>query len=301
MTDPLIPQKLHKPRPAIDISNEITKLQRQAFNLMLAFARPTIEQNIFHEIPTAELARELKASNNYDLKRKIESMQKILVRWDIFEKGSLFHCSAQLLGEVRFNDSLTRFWFSPGIREIIINSKRYATLNLAIQKNFLSKHSQCLWEFCHEFIDTQSGSTGWKSIDEWRNLFGIDDNKYKQFKEFNKFVINLAVKELNEVSDIRIKAEYKRSGRSISEIRFLAKWKTKDDVKQINDAPKKIKIPEFEKWFLEQPKSWKDLFDANFEKSCDEVDEPTRAEIYREAKRREYAKANAQSMFDKTD
>jgi hypothetical protein len=51
---------------------------------------------------------------------------------------------------------------------------------------------------------------------------GVDDSDYyRQFKHLNAKVIKPTVKEINAVSDIQITPEFKRSGRSITEIRFL--------------------------------------------------------------------------------
>ena len=122
----------------------------------------------------------------------------------------------------------------------------------------------------------------------------MKDGEYPTFFEFNRSVIRKAIDEINKVSDIRIKAEYKRKNRVVSELRFFVDRASDSEKKQINVKPKKIKIPEFEKWFQDQPKNWKNVFDADFENSCDVVDEPTRAEIYREAKRRAHAKATHQ-------
>ena len=276
-----VPETLPKAHQSIEISNNITLLQRQAFNVMYACARNHLKSREWHELPTATLAKAINASNNPTLRKKIKQLQSIQVCWNVLESGKMTYHFASLVGEIKFNDSICQYFFTPGIRELLLQ-KPYTNLSLAIQKNFLSKHSQALWEYCHQYINTQSGSTGWQTIKEVRHFFGITDKQYKAFKEFNRRVLNPALTELNEVSDIRVNLEFRRTKQKITHLRFLSKHAGKEKLKQINDKPKKAKIPAFREWFNNKSKIYRDLFDANFEARCDVDDPIERSRIYDE-------------------
>jgi len=49
------------------------------------------------------------------------------------------------------------------------------------------------------------------------------DNKLKIWNDLNKFVLTPSLKEINEKSDLSIKYEFVKKGRSIDLIKFLIK------------------------------------------------------------------------------
>jgi len=113
-----------------------------------------------------------------------------------------------------------RYGYSPALAEKLYNPDIYASINMAIQRKFRSKHALALYENCYRFKTVRS--TGWWNLKTFRRLMGVDDSDYyRQFKHLNAKVIKPTVKEINAVSDIEITPEFKRSGRSITEIRFL--------------------------------------------------------------------------------
>ena len=56
-------------------------------------------------------------------------------------------------------------------------------------------------------------------IDELRQYFDCE-NKYKLFADFKRKVIEVAVREINEKSDIWLKPTYKKWGRSYTRVSF---------------------------------------------------------------------------------
>ena len=127
------------------------------------------------------------------------------------------------------------------------------------------KHALKLWRFCKIYKDTLTGSTGWKSVQVWRDIFGLKKTEYKAFKQFKQKVIGKAIKEINEVSDIKIEAEYKKNGRIVTEIRFLQIRDTKEAPKQINDAPEVENIPPQFAWYNKQTKALQKKLQAEFD------------------------------------
>jgi hypothetical protein len=64
--------------------------------------------------------------------------------------------------------------------------------------------------------------TPWWDVDVFRKLMSVDQmTSYKQFKLLNRAVIQPAMKEVNELSNIQLELETKRRGRSVTGLRFL--------------------------------------------------------------------------------
>ena len=62
---------------------------------------------------------------------------------------------------------------------------------------------------------------GWTiSVTELRELLGATASSYDVFKDFNKHVLQKAVKEINDITDISVTTENIRKGRSVESIRF---------------------------------------------------------------------------------
>lgn len=68
---------------------------------------------------------------------------------------------------------------------------------------------------------------GWVvEVDELRKLLGATAPTYQEFKRFNNLVIQKAVKEINEITDIIVEAKTVKQGRSVVAVRFNIKQKS---------------------------------------------------------------------------
>jgi plasmid replication initiation protein len=81
-----------------------------------------------------------------------------------------------------------------------------------------SQYSVRLYELMAKYINL--GNSRKYSIEEIRGLFGIGINEYKSMSDFKKRVLDLAVNELNEKTDITVKYEQFKSGRVITHLLF---------------------------------------------------------------------------------
>lgn len=95
--------------------------------------------------------------------------------------------------------------------------------------DFKSKYSIRLYELLIKYRDI--GSTRKYSIEEIRNLLGLENTEYKAMCDFKGYVLDKAVKEINksDKADIQIKYEQFKEGRKVSHIlfKFIKKKETK--------------------------------------------------------------------------
>ena len=92
--------------------------------------------------------------------------------------------------------------------------------------DFKSKYSIRLYELLIKYRDIENSKK--YSIDEIRNLLGLENTEYTRTAVFKRDVIDKAITEINEKSDIQIKYEQFKEGRTISHILFkLSKKKEK--------------------------------------------------------------------------
>lgn len=73
-------------------------------------------------------------------------------------------------------------------------------------------------------------------IEVFRNQMGLGINEYKRMNDFKKRVLDLATKEINEKSDLRVKYENVKQGRTIIGFKFTVHEKPKAKTDKPSDA-----------------------------------------------------------------
>lgn len=85
-------------------------------------------------------------------------------------------------------------------------------------KNIISLKSQYSVRLYPKLKDRPFGWT--IKVAELRKMLGATATSYDVFKDFNKHVLQKAIKEINEITDITVTTENVRKGRSVESIRF---------------------------------------------------------------------------------
>src|SRR5690606_40477079 len=75
-----------------------------------------------------------------------------------------------------------------------------------------------------------TGSTPLIELSDFRQRIGVLDTEYKRIARFQTSVLELAIKQINEHTDITVKYEQHKRGRSISGFSFNFKQKKKDSL-----------------------------------------------------------------------
>ncbi len=76
-----------------------------------------------------------------------------------------------------------------------------------------------------------------------RELLGIEENEYKDFRDFNKRILKKAIDEINKKTDIEIEYRKIRKNRKIAEIEFKIKPKKTQQTSKIGDSTENAKTP----------------------------------------------------------
>ncbi|MEP4053434.1 MAG: replication initiation protein [Litorimonas sp.] len=215
---------LKKHVAAIHTDGHLSLLQRKLSNVLLLNAYDELLTQTEHEIDEKTLCVMLGYDSNdrKPLKESLKALASVHAEWNILgdNQEEVEWGVSSLLSHAILSRGKCRYGYSPALAEKLYNPDIYASINMAIQRKFRSKHALALYENCYRFKTVRS--TGWWKLKTFRRLMGVDDSDYyRQFKHLNAKVIKPTVKEINAVSDIQITPEFKRSGRSITEIRFL--------------------------------------------------------------------------------
>ncbi|MGR3464438.1 MULTISPECIES: replication initiation protein [Rhodobacterales] len=234
---------------AIHIGGKLTLLQRKLSNVLLLNAYDTLLSQNVHKIDARTLCLMIGYnSNDIDsLRDALRGLAETVAEWDMLdEKGRQEWGVSALLAHARLRDGVCDYAYSPALAEKLHDPRVFALINLDIQRRFTSGHGLALYENCYRFVRT--GSTGWWPLEVFRRLMGVDDSDYyRSFKHLNAKVIKPAVEEVNRSSNIVIEPEFKRMGRSVTELRFLIRENPQLAMLDIDDGQAVRSQPVYER------------------------------------------------------
>lgn len=158
------------------------------------------------------------------------------------EKGNVVNHKSRWVSEVAYidNEAIVQLIFSPAIVPLITRlEEQFTKYEIQQISNLSSAYAVRLYEILIAW--RSSGSTPIIPLIEFRKKIGVLDSEYKRMYDFKKYVLDIAIKQINEHTDITVKVEQHKTGRSITGFSFNFKQK-KSATPEINSlAPRKIK------------------------------------------------------------
>lgn len=218
-----------KSSAAIHSSNTISLLERKVWNCLLAHAYDSLMEREIHAIPVKELVHLLNfTSNNYDyLKSSLETLIGTVVSWNILRKDDNEWAATSLLSSATIKKSVVYYSYSPVLRQKLFNPAMYARISFSLQNRFSSKYALALYELCVDYYDVKrnEGETPYITIEQFRELMGIEPDEYLEFKRLSKRVIYDPIEEITNYSDFIIEPIFKREKRRVVAIKLLIRNK----------------------------------------------------------------------------
>lgn len=218
---------------AVQITNEITLIQRRAWNVLIANAYDELLSSDTHSIKVRDLEQTINfdSRNIKHLKDTLEALSTCAVKWNVLQKdGSTEWGVIPLLAGAMIRGGVLTYSFSPLVRQKLFNPSMYARINLSMQNKFSSKHALALYELFVDYLDIKrsAGETPFIPIEDFRSLMGLKASEYPLFKRLNTRVIKEPVLEINRVSDLEAEVHYRREKRKVVAVKFKIKSKSKE-------------------------------------------------------------------------
>ena len=216
-------QILKKHVSAIHIGAKLSLLQRKLVNALLYNAYDHLLTAKEHQISASLLCEMIgfDSNNTAYLKAALKGLVETTVEFDILEDdGTRDWKVSSLISEAGIRKGVCSYAFSASMAEKLYHPDMYSKINLSVLREMKSAHALVLYENCHRYLGI--AHTPWWDVDVFRKLMSVDQMiSYKQFKLLNRAVIQPAMKEVNELSNIQLELETKRKGRSVTGLRFL--------------------------------------------------------------------------------
>jgi len=244
--------------------NKINLLQKKAWNVLLANAYDELPLKDVFEIQIKDLVNVLcfDSKNEKYIKESLKALLITVVEWNVLDKDHEHEWGATtMLSSVKIKKGILEYSFSPHLKDKLYNPTMYAKISLTIQSKFKSKYSLILYELCVDYFIRQQGKgeTPWIYISDFIKLIGIENQKsLHEFKIMKRAIINKAIKEINEKSDIHIKMATKKENRKIVALKFYVS-PNKDTYNLLTrfiKAPKQGELP-----FISEDEERKKLYE----------------------------------------
>ncbi|WP_180015838.1 replication initiation protein RepM, partial [Acinetobacter sp. YH16031] len=122
------------------------------------------------------------------------------------------------------NEAIVKLIFAPDIIPLITRLEEcFTSYDLKQIAKLTSRYAIRLYELLISWRSV--GKTRIYEIQEFRSLLGIEENEYARTEAFKRRVLDIAIDQINEFSDITVKYEQHKKGRSISGFSFTFKQK----------------------------------------------------------------------------
>ena len=237
---------INKPSAMIQTNvAKLTAVQRKMINYLVFFSQKTGDEKYYYtSLKKIKKACGISTTKNLDLKKQFEALGEISIKFNYLEKDkyrvwkSMNVIAAVSIAE---NSGEVKFEIPSMLKEIILDPKIYAPLNVLLIAGLKSKYSIVLYELLRDYIDSPKFPK--LTIVEFRNLLSVDLKKYKNFVDFKKYVLNKAINEINEKTDITCSYKLiKSGGNKYSHIQFEFEKDIENVVKVISKTSENINI-----------------------------------------------------------
>ena len=184
------------------------------------------------------------------------------------ERGNIEHVKSRWVSEVRYvdADAVVKLIFAPAVVPLITRlEERFTKYDIDQISGLSSAYSVRLYELLIQWRST--GKTPVIELADFRKRIGVLDTEYKRMAQLKERVLELAIKQINEHTDIIVTYKQHKAGRVITGFSFA--FTQKKQSIDVTPKPKKLKPTEdlntllHDKKFLEKHaragESWEDV------------------------------------------
>lgn len=155
---------------------------------------------------------------------------------EINKRGNVENVLSRWVSEIRYVDdeATVKLIFAPAIVPLITRlEEQFTKYELQQISNLSSAYAVRLYELLIAWRST--GQTPIIELADFRKKIGVLDDEYTRMGNFKDRVLNLAIAQVNEHTDINVKCEQHKRGRNISGFSFSFKQKKAPAIKISKD------------------------------------------------------------------
>lgn len=208
---------------------EMTACEMDIFFYLLSILKKDDKSGTSYKIYMRDIEQITEKKWNYEQFR--EATYQLLSRvYEVEDDKSLLQVSVLASAHYMKGQGYIELEVSDKIRPYLINLKEnFTTYRLKSALLMTSKYAKRIYQLVSQWKDVNIKQY---TIDELKYILKLKDPKnkepelYKQIVEFKKYVLDVAVKQINESTELQIAYELFKKGRSMHSIQFYINHKT---------------------------------------------------------------------------
>lgn len=180
------------------------------------------------QLQASEYAESFKVSSGAAYKALKEAAEGLFERRVTFHEGPQKKTVTRWVSHVVYQDGCIEIAFAPKVQPLLCELKNRFTLYALDQVSGLtSVHAVRLYELLIAWRST--GKTPVFELQDFRQKLGIEPEEYPRMTDFKRRVLDPALKQINEHTDIEASYQQHKKGRSITGFSFEFKAKNQRD------------------------------------------------------------------------
>ena len=196
--------------------------QKRIMIWLVSQIKPTDEDFKEHTLSVKELIQQCDLSGESSYKQlkdiTFSLIEKGIRIIDITNPKEDVETQISWLSSAKYRNGRVTLTFSPELKPYLLLLKdRFTAINSIDLMQFKSVHAIRIYELLKQYQDIGERVLG---IDEIKECCGIKD-KLKKYSDFEKYLLLIAQREINEKSDIHIEFERIKPSRKIEGIKFI--------------------------------------------------------------------------------
>ena len=201
--------------------NDFTVLERRIYWLILNQIEqgfnisPDLVQNKIFHIPLSAI----KETNVKRLKETAQRLMSRIIKFDnpTNEKFKFISPFPEVLYDGK-KGHIEIVMYAGVVPHFMELKKGYSEFELYAALSLVSEYAQRLYTHLSRWTDT--GIWYNVSIEEFKGHMGAETDSYKEFFNLKKRVIEIAIKEINEKTDLQVEVEYIKTARNFTHLTF---------------------------------------------------------------------------------
>ncbi|WP_180044618.1 replication initiation protein RepM, partial [Acinetobacter sp. YH16039] len=220
-----------KDNALIDASFNLSLVEQRIMLLAIVEAREVskLTPNTAIEVLVSNYVQQFKADSN-NIYGAIKEAARTLKRREFSYldryKGQPAYTTANWVNKVTYvdNNGMVVLYFSEEVISLISRlEEQFTKYHLEQVSSFKSKYSTRLYELIVKWLST--GKTEKYEIEDLRSKLGLGVNEYSTMSNFKINVLDKALGEINQHSDLTVSYEQFKQGRAISAVQFKIEQK----------------------------------------------------------------------------
>lgn len=240
--DALELRKPHEMVVMVPRSARVTLTARRIYTVLMQVSQARFgsmetmpSADFMFEAPLATILRTTgsDASDRTAAKRYLKEMRSLEVDWESTAPGDGvkwrgFSMLSEVALEVRRGETWVSWSFPPSIMSALREPARWARIDLEVLSRLGTYAAIALYEICARYRDNPGGVTSRKPVGWWTDaLSNVPGGDRREWRKFKSERIKEAIDEINRETDLEIELIEHRQGRTVQEVQFAVRRRSK--------------------------------------------------------------------------